>query len=52
MYRDKLANLKEQLRQLEQGAHPEYMKRMKKFEQEYQSRLFLNEAFLELEVSG
>lgn len=50
MYRDKLANLKEQLRQLENGTHPEYVKRKKLVEQIYQERLLLNDAFLTFET--
>ena len=50
MYQDKLANLKEQLRQLENGTHPEYVKRIKRVEQMYQERLLLNDAFLAFET--
>lgn len=50
MYQDKLANLKEQLRQLENGTHPEYVKRIKRVEQMYRERLELNDAFLAFET--
>lgn len=49
MYRDKLANLKEQLRQLDNRTHPEYVKRIKHVQQVHQERLLLNEAFLVFE---
>lgn len=49
MYQDKLANLKKQLQQLEDGIHPDYLKRLKKLEQNYQSRQLLNEVFERIE---
>lgn len=49
MYQDKLANLKKQLKQLQDGIHPDYMKRLKKLEQNYQSRQLLNEVFERIE---
>lgn len=33
MYQDKLAHLKKQFNQLNDGAHPEYVRRLKKVEQ-------------------
>ncbi|XP_075540994.1 sin3 histone deacetylase corepressor complex component SDS3 isoform X2 [Dermacentor variabilis] len=45
MYRDKLATLKKQLAQLKDDTHPEYVKRLRKIEQLYQERLFMNEVF-------
>lgn len=45
MYRDKLATLKKQLAQLKEETHPEYLKRLRKIEQLYQERLFMNEVF-------
>ena len=33
MYQDKLAHLKKQLNQLNDGNHPEYVRRLKKVEQ-------------------
>ena len=50
MYQDKLANLKKQLQQLEEGNHPDYLKRLKKLEQNYKTRLLLNEVFERIEV--
>ena len=50
MYQDKLSSLKDQLRQLDDGVHPDYVKRLKKYEQEYQDRLILNEAYLAYET--
>jgi len=49
MYQDKLHNLKEQLKQLEDGTHPEFLKRFKKIEQVYKERIVFNEAFLTYE---
>ncbi|KFM67625.1 hypothetical protein X975_20218, partial [Stegodyphus mimosarum] len=49
MYQDKLANLKKQLQQLEDGEHPEYLKRLKKLEINHENRLSLNDVFLRLE---
>jgi Sin3 histone deacetylase corepressor complex component SDS3 len=46
MYQDKLANLKDQLKQLDDNIHPEYVRRVKRIEQAYKERIFLNEAFL------
>ncbi|KAH9377079.1 hypothetical protein HPB48_001787 [Haemaphysalis longicornis] len=50
MYRDKLAMLKKQLAQLKEDSHPEYLKRLRKIEQHYQERLFMNEVFQSHEV--
>ncbi|KAL1428452.1 hypothetical protein MTO96_002827 [Rhipicephalus appendiculatus] len=50
MYRDKLATLKKQLTQLKEETHPEYLKRLRKIEQLYQERLFMNEVFQSHEV--
>lgn len=50
MYQDKLANLKEQLKQLVSNVHPEYLRRVKKIEQAFNDRIILNDAFLEFEV--
>jgi Sin3 histone deacetylase corepressor complex component SDS3 len=46
MYQDKLANLKDQLKQLDSHIHPEYVRRVKKVEHAYHERIILNEAFL------
>lgn len=50
MYQDKLANLKDQLKQLDDNVHPEYVRRVKKIEQAYKERIFLNQAFQAFEV--
>jgi len=47
---DKLTSLKDQLKQLETGLHPEYMRRIRRLEQIYDDRLMLDEAFLAFEV--
>ncbi|MEE6503800.1 hypothetical protein FKM82_004963 [Ascaphus truei] len=39
MYQDKLASLKRQLQQLQEGTLQEYQKRMKKLDQQYKERL-------------
>lgn len=43
MYKEKLARLNAQIEALHDGTHPEYLKRIKKLETEYQERLRLNE---------
>ncbi|XP_055371119.1 sin3 histone deacetylase corepressor complex component SDS3 isoform X2 [Condylostylus longicornis] len=45
MYQDKLASLKKQLEELQNGTHPEYVKRVKKLEHQYKERLRLNEIY-------
>lgn len=50
MYQDKLASLKEQLRQLENGTHPDYVIGLKKLQDEYNRRMLFNEAYLQYEV--
>lgn len=45
MYQDKLENLKKQLEDLKNGTHPEYLKRIKKLEQQYKERIRLNEIY-------
>ncbi|RWS14889.1 sin3 histone deacetylase corepressor complex component SDS3-like isoform X2 [Dinothrombium tinctorium] len=50
MYLDKLNNLRDQLMQLEEGTHPEFLRKIKKLEAIYQERLWLNEAFLAFET--
>ena len=50
MYQDKLAFLKKQLKQLEDGTLPEFLKRNKKIDQQYRERLKLMEVFKEYEV--
>ena len=50
IYQDKLAGLKDQLRQVETLTHPEYVKRVSRVKQVYEERLILNDAFLEFET--
>ncbi|GFS47639.1 sin3 histone deacetylase corepressor complex component SDS3 [Nephila pilipes] len=50
MYQDKLANLKKQLKQLEDGVHPDYVKKLRKLEQNFQKRQILNDVFKKVEV--
>jgi len=50
MYQDKLAHLKKQFSQLEDGAHPEYTRRLKKVEQGYRERMRINQVVRELEL--
>lgn len=45
MYQEKLANLKEQLRQLHAREHPEYLKRIKKLDEKYEEEINLTKAF-------
>ncbi|KAG7480917.1 hypothetical protein MATL_G00061380 [Megalops atlanticus] len=51
MYQDKLASLKRQLQQLQEGGTlQEYQKRMKKLDQQYRERLRNADLFLQLET--
>nr|XP_048278817.1 sin3 histone deacetylase corepressor complex component SDS3 [Myodes glareolus] len=50
MYQDKLASLKRQLQQLQEGTLQEYQKRMKKLDQQYRERIRNAELFLQLEI--
>jgi Sin3 histone deacetylase corepressor complex component SDS3 len=43
MYQDKLANLKNQLEELKNGIHPEYIRRVKKLDYQFRERIRLNE---------
>ena len=45
MYQDKLAQLKKQLQQLQEGTLPEYLRRLKRIEQQYKERLRLNDTW-------
>uniref|UniRef100_A0A8C3A349 SDS3 homolog, SIN3A corepressor complex component n=1 Tax=Cyclopterus lumpus TaxID=8103 RepID=A0A8C3A349_CYCLU len=49
MYQDKLASLKRQLQQLQEGTLQEYQKRMKKLDQQYKERLRNAGKYLETE---
>ncbi|KAI1232969.1 hypothetical protein IHE44_0006157 [Lamprotornis superbus] len=50
MYQDKLASLKRQLQQLQEGTLQEYQKRLKKLDQQYKERIRNAELFLQLET--
>ncbi|XP_025089217.1 sin3 histone deacetylase corepressor complex component SDS3-like isoform X2 [Pomacea canaliculata] len=50
MYQDKLAQLKKQLQALQEGTLPEYIKRLKKIDQQYKERLRLNELWRDIEL--
>ncbi|XP_048757371.1 sin3 histone deacetylase corepressor complex component SDS3-like isoform X2 [Ostrea edulis] len=50
MYQDKLAHLKKQLTQLEEGTLPEYIKKRKKIDQQYKERIRINEIWREFEL--
>ncbi|KAK2171142.1 hypothetical protein NP493_1099g00024 [Ridgeia piscesae] len=45
MYQDKLAQLKKQLQQLKDSTLPDYMKKLKKIEQHYKERVWVNEVW-------
>ncbi|CAH2073168.1 unnamed protein product, partial [Iphiclides podalirius] len=45
MYQDKLVNLKKQLQQLEDGIHPEFLRRIKRLEHQLHERLRLNKIY-------
>ncbi|XP_026329901.1 sin3 histone deacetylase corepressor complex component SDS3 [Hyposmocoma kahamanoa] len=45
MYQDKLASLKKQLQQLEDGVHPEFLRRVKRLEHQLHERLKLNRIY-------
>ncbi|KAG8040839.1 hypothetical protein G9C98_001827 [Cotesia typhae] len=42
VYQDKLGSLKKQLQQLNDGSHPEFIRKLKRLESQYQERLRLN----------
>lgn len=47
MYQDKLANFKNQLEQLKNNTHPEYIRRVRKLELQYKERLRVNAIYRE-----
>ena len=51
VYQDKLNQLKKQLQHLQEGSLPEYLKRLKRIEQQYKERIKLNEIWQEFCVS-
>ncbi|XP_063397082.1 sin3 histone deacetylase corepressor complex component SDS3-like isoform X1 [Mytilus trossulus] len=50
MYQDKLAHLKKQLQQLQDGTLPEYIKKRRKIEQQYKERIRINEIWRDFEL--
>lgn len=50
MYQDKLAQLKKQLQQLQSGTLPEYLKKLKKIEQQYRERLRICDIWQQYEL--
>ncbi|CAL1283870.1 unnamed protein product [Larinioides sclopetarius] len=50
IYRDKSADLKNQLKQLENNTHPVYIKGVKMLKEDYEERQFKNEIFYKVEV--
>lgn len=51
MYQDKLASLKKQLEELRSGTHPEYLRRVKKLEHQFNERIRLNDIYREYLIS-
>lgn len=47
LYQDKLASLKKQLQQLEDGIHPEFLRRVKRLEHQLNERLRINKIYRE-----
>lgn len=50
LYLDKMANLKLQMKQLDNKSHPEYLKLLKSIQSKYEHRKLLSETYLELEI--
>ena len=50
IYQEKLSALKEQLNQLNEGTHQEFVKKLKVLELQYEERMFLNDAYLAVET--
>jgi len=50
MYQDKLNHLKKQLLQLSEGTHPDWIKRIKKLDQQLKERMIINTVVKELEL--
>ena len=50
MYQDKLAHLKKQLQQLQDGTLPEFIKKRRKIEQQYKERIRINEIWRDFEL--
>lgn len=50
IYQEKLSLLKDQLNQLNEGTHAEFVKKLSVLEQQYEERMFLNDAYLAVET--
>jgi len=50
MYQDKLAHLKRQLQQLAEGTHTEWLRKVKKLDQQFKERMRINAVVKELEL--
>ena len=50
IYQEKLSLLKDQLSQLNENTHPEYLKKIKTLEFQLEERMFLNDAYLAVET--
>lgn len=50
MYQDKLAELKRQLGQLNEGSHPDWTKKLRRLENAYKERLRINTIIRDLEI--
>jgi len=50
MYQDKLNHLKKQLTQLAEGTHPDWVKRLRKLDQQLKERMIINTVVKELEL--
>lgn len=50
IYQEKLSQLKDLINQLNSGTHPEFVKKIKTLEVQYDERMFLNDAYLCVET--
>jgi len=50
MYQDKLAHLKRQLQQLAEGTHADWLRKVKRLDQQYKERMRINSVVKELEL--
>ena len=50
MYHDRLSQYKRQLVQLKDGSLPLYIRKLKKFDQLYKDRLFMNEIIIKSQM--
>ncbi|ETN67185.1 suppressor of defective silencing [Anopheles darlingi] len=51
MYQDKLASLKKQIQEVRSRSHPEYVRRVRRLQEELDDRLLLNECSREYQIS-